>query len=370
MTNPFPGSKNVFLCFAVAFFFVCFFRCGSAEEQTSFFDLDGFDYESKLEELYTAKKLVPVKNYPALRRLAAQKVAQEIKYRIAQHWGQPGSEFILWMEKHPDLLENYLNAIDLAHDDVAASLRIMRELCTEYPDQIEKFPELAIASAIVWDRPNEGSFSLVGEIHYGAKPCPSPVEVKENFIYYMTPSLPVYSRIKNYPWEFLVHIVCHKTSMQDRFWAIENYSDWDMLGKCYEDVTFIVDGKDLPDRNGRYADSLFGIQYTLINIKKHGTVCSGRGDFAAGVCRSLGVPIFRCAYAPKYSGGHYWVKWLEMQDAKPGKFPFSLEQCGTDEGRQDRISMTPDPHTTQEFSVTHYLHAGSCWSQCHGLSAW
>lgn len=333
-------------------------RVGS-ESAPPFFFLEHFDFENSLVELYEGKKFVDVKNYPKVRRLLAQKFAVDYKPTIATYWGKPGEPFLEWMEKHPELLEEFLTAIHRRKDDIPSALRIMKQLCTEFPEKVEEYPELAIATAVVWDQPNSEVFSDC-RIHYHATEPPNPLGATGNFLYYTDSSAPFNERIRSLPREFLVFIVCNRTSQEERRWIWKNYGQKKkMLGKSYEDPPFVPrwDLKD-PEPGERYSDALLDRAYTPTNIRKYGTVCSGRADYALSVCRTLGVPAFQGIGWPKYAGGHYWVQWFEIRDISPKtkRISFTLEQCGRDANRKDRIAHSPSPNLGERENDGIFLH--------------
>ena len=335
---------GLFLSFATSLF--------AAEETAkepiveSIFNMENFDFEQSLVEMYRQDNLIPAKNYLQLRRLHAKKYIRDfVKDNLKNVWGTPDQRIMDLLDKHQDLLETYLTTIDLNYALFGQQMELLKKLLSEYPEIVEKNPELAIAIVVVWDEPDSWTFGLC-EKHYNAVLPPDQSDAIEMFRYYSDKSAPFYARTRLLPWDFLMYVVNHKTSKEERRWVWRHYDvKKPMAGKAYNDPLIVWKSKDLGP--GVYADTLVGLPYTLQNLKEKGTVCSGRADYACGVSRTLGVPAMRCSGDTKYAGGHYWVQWIEFQEVSPKKIRFTIEQCGRDDHRRDRASDTINPETAQ-----------------------
>jgi len=312
----------------------------------SIFNVENLDFEKSLIEMYRQNTLIPVKNYPQLRRLFAKKYIREFWKAHFTASGETSNQRSLeWLDKHQDFLETYLTTVDLYYVDMDKQVQVLKKLLAECPELVEENPELAVAFIAVWDDQDTWAFGLC-EKHYLAVLPPNPSDAVEMFRYYADKSAPFYAKTKLLPWDFLMYVVNHKTSKEERQWVLKNdNAKRPMLGKAYDDPQKVWQSKDLGP--GVYADTLVGLPYTLQNLKEKGTVCSGRGDYACGVARTLGVPIMRCSGAPKYAGGHYWVHWIEFQEVSAKRIRFTLEQCGCDEYRRDHVADTVNPETAQ-----------------------
>ncbi len=308
-----------------------------AEPKQSFFDWKTFRFEKQVAELYRKKKLLAKSDYPKLRRLCAQNVAYSHRQQLRAEWGKDDDPFYRWMEKHPELLENFLLAMDEDRDNFPAALRIMKFLATKYPKQVEQYPDLTIALAVVWDQPESIDNGSQGQ--FQAIDAPNTANYEELFLYYSDDKSPYKFRLKTLPWEVLCYVVSHKTSEQQRRWAYSTYGhDIRMLGQKYNDVPWIAG--DPPPLSGQ--------TYTLSNMKKYGGVCTCRADFSLALCRTLSVPAFYGGAGwPKYHGGHSWVMWMEFREITPNKFVFTLEQEGRYSERKDYVAGGGNPQTMQ-----------------------
>ena len=304
----------------------------------SLFDWDGFDFERSLVEMYQQNQLIPVKNYPQLRCLYTRKYIRDFWMPYLMNaWGSPDQRLLDLFDKHQDFVETYLTTINWECAMFFEQVPLLKRLLTECPDLVEKNPELAIAIVAVWDEPESRWVFGLCEGQYGAILPPNQSDAMEMFRYYSEKSAPFQARIKLLPWDFLMYVVNHKTTKEERRWVWNHYGfNKPMIGNSYNDPLKLWKDE---------WTSLVGLPYTLQNIKEKGAVCSGRADYACGVCRTVGIPAMRCSSDTKYAGGHYWVQWIEFQEVSPKRIRFTIESCGRDEHR--RIADTLNPETAQ-----------------------
>ena len=264
-------------------------------------------------KFYKENKLLNIKSYPAIRKAVVEQLTAKYRNQIQSQWGSDSDPFVKWLNEHVAIKEEFLLAIDPAYDDIAAAIRLFKQLWEKYPKKFEQYPALAIATAVVWDKPND---SIFGDYRwqFQAIPATDPADAFVNFEYYSSMESIMSDRIKLLPWEFLTFIVCHKTTIPERKWAVENYlPQRKMIGEHYFDVAWI--GIDPPP--------LKGLPYTLMNMRKYGGVCACQSDFAMQLSRSLGVPAYR-GNGPN----HAWVIWIEIQSLSSNSVKFSVEQAG------------------------------------------
>src|SRR5262249_46115838 len=131
-----------------------------------------------------------------------------------------------WLEKYPQVKEELFVALDEQHDDLKAALRLFAELYKAFPDRVESHAPLAIATAVVWDRPSlpgqrRGSGSDYPEHQVRARATlpEGLVDAKGNFEYLTSGDTNLVATVKQLPWEFLVFVVNHKTPISERKWA-------------------------------------------------------------------------------------------------------------------------------------------------------
>ncbi len=164
----------------------------------------------------------------------------------------------------------------------------------------------------------------------------------ENFEYYTHLEPVLQGRIRYLPWEFLIYVVNHRTTLPERKWAVLNYlPKRAMIGKCRNDVPY--DYGMLKGEPPKIAGKLF----TLPNQRTYGGICGSQSDYATRVAKSLGIPAFSAGAANKFGGGHAWTMWVELGSVTRTGFTFSLQSEGRFFGDKYYVGGTADPHTGQ-----------------------
>jgi hypothetical protein len=169
----------------------------------------------------------------------------------------------------------------------------------------------------------------------------------ENFQYFVDAERVMQGRIQLLPWEFLVHLVNHRTPLVERQWALANYlARRPMIGTCYSEVpydygmlksnsqTCLLDGKD----------------YTLANIRQIGGVCAMQADFAARVANSLGVPAAYVGGESTSADLHAWVMWVELATVTKNGIGFSLKSEGRYALDRFYVGHLRDPQTGRHIT--------------------
>lgn len=327
---------------------VLFLWCASAyaADSRSFFESGHESFEDGISDLYRKDKLLQPSTYPELRRYAALRTAEQYRPNIQKEWGEPYDEFPVFLEKNPELLENFWVAVEPEFDDVPAAMRLLKQMWEFSPDRLKEFPELAIAIAVVWDRPDSAVFENAQDQHH-AIPGANPATALDNFKYYSSDKLPLGKWIKAFPWEWLCYVVNNKTSAEERRWAIANYSHRiGQLEKAYSDIPWI--GEDPP--------SLQGKEYTLMNMKRYGGVCSCQADFAASVCRIMGEPAVAAAYWARFDYAHAWVIRFDVKKLEKGKIYFTIKEEGNYGKAKQFVTWVRCPQTAREINEAIILH--------------
>ncbi len=297
-----------------------------------------------LVELYQGNKLFIKKEYPALRKLIADRFEREQQVRIAAavDLQKPPAWF-----KRQDFKEELFTALDPDHDDVTAALRLVTQLEETFPAKFDSYGELAIAAAVTWDKPKS-----VYDYAWHARRCQSSMpdghlEALGGFEYLLDADSALQGRAQFLPWEFLVLLMNHKTPREEREWAVANYLPRRvMYGKCYSDVPYddkMLESDDKVCRLGGHA-------YTLPNLQQFGGVCAMQADFAARVGQSLGVPAAYISGQGKGGGLHAWVVWVELKAANKSGISFSIESHGRYRGDQYFVGQLRDPRTGEQIT--------------------
>ncbi len=285
------------------------------------------------------RKLFSIKTYPAIRKIFANRFQRLHGRQIDAAWDQ---SMQTWMNEHPEQKEILFTAIDQQFDDPQNALRVIAELQKKFPKQILEYWNLAVAIAVTWDQP-----AYIYDIKYHLRQTKSndPGEHTNavgNFEYFINHEKILKNYGKYLPWEYLVHVVNHKTPTDQRNWALNSYAPKRvMFGKCYKDVPYDY---TLLNSKGKQS-KMSGLSYTLQNLNTVGGVCAQQADFAARVGKSIGVPSEYVTGENAFGGHHAWVMWVEVKSATKNRIAFSLESHGRYRGDKYYVGNLRDPQT-------------------------
>jgi hypothetical protein len=312
------------------------------------------DWARPIADLYTGNKLFDKSQYKAIRTAFAAAFEQRHDKLLRTAYGDDFDALNSWLAKHGDVKEDFYTALDEEHDKLAAALRLFHNLWKKYPDEVGKYPNLAIATAVVWDDAGRSVYDYRGHQIRTHSILPATVmkfTALDNFEYYAGHAKDIQgkengSRLQLLPWEFLVYVVDHRTPADERDWALKNYiAKRPMIGKIYGEIQY---DKEMLATDSKVC-KLDGHDYTLPSIHKYGGVCAMQADFAARVAKSLAVPA-------AYVGGegvsgvlHAWVMWVEVHGATKGQVSFTLESHGRYQIDQYYTGTTVDPQTGEHI---------------------
>ena len=306
------------------------------------------DFQKSILELHAAEKLLVKKEYPALRKLFADRFAAQQAEQIRTGLGADYEAMMAWFEEHPNVREELYIAIDPEADAIPRVLAIFNEIRKTSPDKLEPYANLAIATALVWDDERRGVYQYDHHAQRCKANLPSGMAgAIDNFNYFVKAEPVMQGRIQYAPWELLVYVVNHHTPEPERIWAVQNYlPKRSMFGKCYSDVPYDHLMLDTQSEQAKLNNK----EYTLPNIKTHGGVCAMQADFASRVGKSMGVSA---EYVRGESAGgdwHAWVMWVELKQATPTGLVFSLESHGRYRGDKYYVGTLADPQTGKQIT--------------------
>ncbi len=296
-----------------------------------------------LLSLHKRERLAAAESYPILRKLFADRFARKHESVLKQAWGDDYREMTDWLDRRPEIREEFFLALDPKHDRLPEALRLFHSLRKEFPDRFEEYAQLAIAVSVVWDEPRG---SVVDYAHHARRTASNMPQdlltAPDVFRYFVDAESVMQGRAKFLPWEFLVWMVNDRTPLAERKWALQNYlSRRPQIGKCYKDVPYDVEMLNTHSEVCR----LNGKDYVLPNIRQFGGVCAMQADFASRVAKSLGVPA---AYVGGESRGgehHAWVMWVELLSVNQNQIRFSLESYGRYRGDKYYVGTLRDAQT-------------------------
>jgi hypothetical protein len=307
------------------------------------------DPEQELVAALSADTAFTAVGGKAVRAASARYFEQARGPDIKEAFGNDHSELIAWLAANREIKETLFTAIDPEVDQVVPALRVFRDLWKLGPDKVKAAPDLAVAVAVVWDDPN-AVYDYRGHQVRTKSLLPSGMDAigpRENYESLLGLDGPMKTAVGVLPWEFLAHVVNHRTPTDERGWAIKNYAKRRAgIGNSYKDIEY--DTEMLITRSA--VCRLNGQPYTLSSIKTCGGVCAMQADFAARVAKSLAVPA-EYVYGESNSNGlHAWVMWAEVKAARKDKVEFSLMSEGRYLIDQYYVGTLLDPKSGKEIS--------------------
>ncbi len=293
-------------------------------------------------------KLFDTRQYRELRKIFANRFEERYAAEINQAYGDDDKSMTAWLLKHPDVREEFYTAIDPQADDIVGALRIFKDLKTQFPDTLELYRELAIAIAITWDRERSGLYDYAGHSARTKSTMPGGLlDAAGSFRYHVQADTPMQGWMQGLPWEFLLHVVDHKTPVVERRWALENYLAFrNTIGACYGQVPYDTMMLQTRSKMARLNDQL----YTLPNLRTYGGVCAMQADFAARVGKSNGVPSAYVGGESSFNEGHAWVMWVEIKEVNQKGISFALNSHGRYQGDHYYVGHLHDPQTGKGIS--------------------
>jgi hypothetical protein len=252
-----------------------------------------------------------------------------------------------WLDKNPEVKEILFTAIEPETEDPAKVLSVFRDLWKADPEAVKKNAELAIAVAIAWSNPR-AVYDYRGHQVRTKSILPDTVMkvgALDNLKYVLDRQAKLKGPQLQLPWEFLVHVVNHRTPDDERDWAVGRYlARRSGIGAIYKDIEYDKVMLQTQSKVCKLNDK----PYTLESILKNGGVCAMQADFAARVGKSLLVPA-------EFVGGegnsgvlHAWVMWVEVKAVNKDAVTFTLESYGRYNIDQYYVGTLKDPRTGKD----------------------
>lgn len=305
--------------------------------------LDLFTHPTGLAELPFTKSNKGVRT--AYVKYFEAKYADEIKAGL----GDSHESLIAWLNANVEIKDTLFSALDPATDQISQALSVFRDLWAADANAVKAHPNLAIAVAVTWDD-QKAIYDYRQHQVRTRSLLPSTVAAigpGENFRYFLSHLAKLKGPQEQLPWEFLVHIVNHRTPDDERDWAITNYlKRRPGIGTIYKDVEY--DTTML--RTLGEVCKLNGKPYTLPSVRQYGGVCAMQADFAARVAKSLMVPAEYVGGEANSGGLHAWVMWVEVKSVNKENVTFSLESHGRYNVDQYYIGTLKDPKSGREMT--------------------
>jgi hypothetical protein len=298
--------------------------------------------------LHGNRKLTLKQEYPKLRECFAARHVRLHEAQIRTGLGEDYDAMMEWFAANPSVRDDLFTAFDPERDRVPEALKLVNQLRRQYPEKLADYGQLAIALALVWDRP-QGVYRYEGLAKHAKATAPTDQQLEAigNFEYLVSAEPLMQGRIRYMPWEFLVHVVNHRTPRDERMWAMQRYlPKRAMFGKCYSEVPYDY----VMLNSDRQIAKLNGQAYTLPNLLALGGICAYQADYAARVGKSLGVAATVVTGTSNAADGHAWVMWVELTSATPTGLAFNLQSHGRYREHQYYVGNLTDPQTGQQIT--------------------
>ncbi len=280
--------------------------------------------------------------YKAVRAAYAKYFAATYADPIKDALGPDADAVLTWLAANPDARDTLYAAVDPDVDDLPPAVGIFRDLYKLSPDKLKANVNLAVAIAVTWDNPR-GVYSYAGHARRTKSDVPDAMTSTDyvaNYQFLTALDGAPKQALQALPWEFLTHVVNHKTPPDERAWAVKNYATRRSgVGKSYFDVEY----DQVMLKTQSEVCKLNGHPYTLPSIKTHGGVCAMQADFAARVGKSLAVPTEYVGGESNSGGLHAWVMWVEVRSVTRDRLDFTLMSEGRYLGDQYYVGHLVDP---------------------------
>jgi len=251
--------------------------------------------ESSLRSELGQKKL----NEDSIIRLAALRMFAT-RVGVAKFAADEDSKTLEWVVKHPKLGPLLLTGIS-ERDNPARVISVLTALRAKFGPLVEQYPELAVATCVVWDSP----------VREDQTPEQATAAGREVFAHLTSNRKSLRVDSLNLPWPILIYLVDSRVTPAERKWAIDSYRLPSDPGGAYFQVKYDMGAFSSGQwRGGKDA-------YTLANILKLGGVCKDEAHFTAEVCRANGIPATVCTgQSGQGEGFHAWVGLIKMNRGK------------------------------------------------------
>jgi hypothetical protein len=201
----------------------------------------------------------------------------------------------LWLLDQPAAMEELLLTLK-PEDDPGAVLKFLKDAWTHNEERFEKYYPLALACAVVFDRPLRISHP-VGDQRYDE----TTVDPLKRYLWYVENNekgklvAPVHhSNARDLVW-----VVCAPVSTSELDWAIRKLhgrrGNW---GNHYGLIEYVMERAV----EGFHPYS----EYTFAEILKHGGICGDQTYFCVNTARAHGIPAMGIS-GETDSGGHAWA---------------------------------------------------------------
>jgi hypothetical protein len=220
-----------------------------------------------------------------------------------------------WLSERPQIRRTLLLALSPYFDDIKAALALFDSFRREEPEATERFFQLAVALAVVWDTPDAllGSrYNCIwGLVSDQFRPLLTPLEILRYFTDPKRQKTFLFP-IDELVWPVMVYLVNFDVTMEEAEWAVAKYGKQKKnIGGTYSQVPYDYDKLSRTPKLGTRP-------YILPNLLKYGGVCGDQAHFCSRVAKSLGIPAMKAGGLGRYGGaGHAFTCYFVVKRKRP-----------------------------------------------------
>jgi len=251
------------------------------------------------------------------------------RFREAHVPDRLAEPFWEWLLEREDLRDAVLFGMEPERE---ADLRVLDRLAAlrkAFPEQVEAYPHLAFAFAVVYGRAG-GRSIREPHLRFVAKGRKVP-SMADSFQDYVAHAGEMKMPLNRTLWPLLIHVADNDLPLQERDWVRRRYGSTPIgkLGHIYYDLEY--------DDDTRRGHAKIGDRpKTMPNLLTYGGVCADRAYFASRVAKTFGVPAMYDVGAGE-RGGHAWLAHLGPRPGRKkgmdllftGRFDYDRYYTGT-----------------------------------------
>lgn len=266
---------------------------------------------------YLSQRISSVSRVPS-REMGVLSVAAEcVELLELSEKGALEEETLLWLLESDERLHLFIDVLDPVHDDAKRVVEILSQLRGHDPEGVETCFDLALAVAVVMDKPVKKMHGQMGRdlLPYRAEPIGRFDYFKKLFSDGV--SKLDYEDLSVRELIFVVHV---PVPLSELAWSLENADG--KLAKWGEKYSRIQYDHD------RLEQSRFVWNegtYTLASIRNNGGICVDQAYFSVITARSFGIPSLYFQGIGE-SCNHAWFAFME----KPGEWHLGIGRYGSE----------------------------------------
>ena len=221
--------------------------------------------------------------------------------------------FAQWLFATPEAMESLLLSLK-PEDDAAQALHVWAVLAAEDPEARTKYRELALACALVFDKPFTPDWN--------GERLQIPASQRYDYYKQHNEKGDLATRIHRLPAADLVWVVCAPVPISEMDWALKKLhlrqKNW---GSAYDMVKYDME-KAVTGKMKKPYES-----YTFAEILDKGGICGDRAYFAVNTARAAGIPAVVLG-GDGQRGPHAWIGY----ESDEGEWSFTGRMAGYSAG--------------------------------------